>query len=409
VEERLARQGPTTVWLSGGWDSTAVFASGERALRDRARGDHLRAISVSFPPGDPGREDELIEAVAQHWGSPVHWIDIGDVPLIDAPTERAARRGEPFAHAFEMMNRALARGSRETGTRVAFDGVGGDQLFQVSEVYFADLLRTGRWGELRREWRGKGLAGRGARTFFRWAVQPLLPAPALAVTALLRRGRPLRGYLERPLPPWINRRFAAAHGLLERERRGTPARRLGSRAAYETHWYLTHPYFPRAFAAVAGVALDEGVELRSPLYDRRVIELALTRPRHERSAGPETKRLLRRAMSGLLPPHVLAPRARRTGVTGGYFSRSLRRTHAAVIGDVFNSPMVLDELGIVNARELRANWCNYLQQGGGALGVNLFLTFQTELWTRARVGDVGGSRTPARRPTNTPTSRASVP
>jgi asparagine synthetase B (glutamine-hydrolysing) len=226
---------------------------------------------------------------------------------------------------------------------------------------------------------------------------------------VLRGGHPLRGYLERPLPPWIGRRFAATHGLLDRERRGTPVRRRGSRAAYETHWYLAHPYFPRAFAAVAGIALDEGVELRSPLYDRRVIELALTRPRHERSAGPETKRLLRRAMQGLLPPHVLAPRPRRTGVTGGYLSRSLRREHAALIGNVFNSPMILEELGIVNALELRANWCNYLQQGGGALGVNLFLTFQAELWTRARAGDARSARTPARRSTNIPTSRASVP
>jgi asparagine synthase (glutamine-hydrolysing) len=391
VEERLAPGGPTSVWLSGGWDSTAVFASGERILRGHGAGAHLQAVSVSFPPGDPGREDELILDVAAHWGSPVRWLDIQDVPLLATPAERAAARDEPFAHAFEMMNRALAAGSRASGARVAFDGVGGDQLFQVSEVYFADLLRAGRLRTLAREWRGKGLSGRGARTFFRWAVQPLLPHALLDAAAFLRGGRPLRGYLERTVPPWIDRRFAAEHGLAASERRAAPARRGRSPSAYETHWFLSYPYFPRAFAAVAGLALEEGVELRSPLYDRRVIEFALTRPRDERSQGAETKRLLRAAMAGLLPAHVLAPRRRRTGVTGGYLARSLRREQAAVLDGVFRSSMILEELGIINAPELRRNWCIYLQQGGGGLGVALFLTFQVELWLRARLGGGRGA------------------
>jgi asparagine synthase (glutamine-hydrolysing) len=391
VEERLAPGGPTSVWLSGGWDSTAVFASGERVLRERRTGAHLQAVSMSFPPGDPGREDELIHDVAAHWGSPVRWLDIRGVPLLDCPEERAAGRDEPFAHAFEMMNRALAAGSRTAGSRVAFDGVGGDQLFQVSEVYLADLLRAGRWPTLAREWRGKGLSGRGPRTFFRWAVQPLLPHPLLDAAAFLRGGRPLRGYLERTPPSWIDRRFAAEHRLAARERRAAPARGGRRPSAYETHWFLSYPYFPRAFAAVAGFALEEGVELRSPLYDRRVIEFALTRPRAERSQGPETKRLLRAAMAGLLPAHVLAPRRRRTGVTGGYLARSLRREQAASLDAVFGSSMLLAELGIINAPELRRNWCTYLQQGGGGLGVALFLTFQVELWLRARLGGGRGA------------------
>ncbi|MBA3556935.1 MAG: hypothetical protein H0W29_19595, partial [Gemmatimonadales bacterium] len=134
VRERLSPAGPTTVWLSGGWDSTAVFASGERVLRERGWGEHLGAVSISYPPGDPGREDELIAAAAGRWGSPIHWLDIADVPLLDRPDDRAAGRDEPFAHAFEMGNRALARGTRAMGSRVALDGVGGDQLFQVSPV-----------------------------------------------------------------------------------------------------------------------------------------------------------------------------------------------------------------------------------------------------------------------------------
>lgn len=382
VGERLASQGPTSVWLSGGWDSTAVFGAGEQVLRERGFGEHLQPISISFPPGDVGREDELILAVAQHWGAVVRWLDIREIPLLDHPMSAAARRDQPFAHAFETGNRALATESHAAGARVALDGVGGDQLFQVSDVYLSDLLRTGRWHELTREWRLKRTGTAGFRNFFRWAVQPSLPHPLLQAAGALRGGRPLRGQLERPLPEWIDQGFLRRTGLKERERRHTPKRRGSSRAGYESEWYLSHPYFPRAFASVHEFALQHGVEVRSPLYDARIVDFAAARPRSERSAGGDTKRLLRRAMQGLLPDHVLAPRRFRTGSAEGYFARSLRVTCAPFLSQLIGSSMRLAELGVVEPSVLRRRWERYVQRGGGELGVNLFLTLQVEMWLR---------------------------
>ena len=389
VAERLSPTGPTSVWLSGGWDSTAIFGTGQQLLRTQDilrtqdKGADLRPVSISYPPGDPGREDELITAVAGHWDAPIHWLDIRNIPLLDRPEERAAARDEPLAHPFETGNRALAGGSRSVGAHVAFDGFGGDQLFQVSLVYLADLFRTGRWVSLAREWREKGLK-REMKPFFRWAVQPILPAPLLTAAKLVRGGRALRGYLERPVPEWIAPDFIRRHGLLERERLHTPARTGGSHAAYETHWYLTHAYYPRIAERVCSFALEKGVELRAPLYDRRIIEFAVSRPVSERSAGRETKRLLRRSVCGLLPDHVLAPRPKRTGTTGKYLDHSLRKLHAPLLESVFQAPLALAETGIVDAAVLRRSWEQFQRRGGGNLGMNLLFTLQAELWLRAR-------------------------
>ena len=192
--ERLDGEGDTSIWLSGGWDSPAVFAAGANAL-DLGHSTHkLLPVSISYPEGDPGREDELIREIAARWNAPVHWLDIRNIPFFDRPAERAADRDEPFAHPFEMWHRSLARGTRATHSRVALEGVGGDQLFQVSEVYLADLLRTGRVGELAREWKAKGMTNSGFRNFFRWAIQPNLPRPALALARAVRGGRPLVSY-----------------------------------------------------------------------------------------------------------------------------------------------------------------------------------------------------------------------
>ena len=384
VNERSAGAGPTSIWLSGGWDSTAVFGIGQKVMRSARGRPDLRPVSISYPLGDPGREDEIIEAVTSYWNVGVHWLDIARIPLLDVPAERAAVRDEPFAHAFEMWNRALARGSRAVGSRIALEGNGGDQLFQVSPVHLADLLRRGRLTTLAREWRTKGLAGTGFRNFFRWAVQPLLDPSMLSAARVIRGGRPLVGYLERPAPPWVPERFLRAHGLAERERDHTPDRLGGSRSAYEARWYLTHGYFSKVFGVVAGLALEEGVEIRSPLFDQRVIRLAATRPWWERASGAETKSLLRKSATGVLPDHVLAPRPHRTGTTGRYFATGMRGAGERLFADAFRAPLLAD-LGVVDPDALRRTASEYLRGHHPSWGVNLFLTMQAELWLRSRL------------------------
>jgi len=382
----MPAQGRAAVWLSGGWDSSAVFGVAKQMLQERGDKRLVLPVSMSYPAGDPGREDELIQSIADRWGAEVHWVRIGDVPFFERPAQRAARRDEPFAHAFEMWHRALARGTRAVGARVAFDGMGGDQLFQVSEVYFADLLRTGHWIELARDWRarGGGLGVRDAREFVRTVLDPLVSEPARRAITVLRRGRRPTGYLERRPPSWIRREFAKEHQLEERERAFAPQRGRVSCAAFETEWYLSHAYFPRVFGAVAGFALEEGVISRSPLYDRRVIEFAATRPRWERATGRETKLLLRRAVRGVVPDGVLAPRAARTGVTSGYFDDSMRK-HFPGLSNGLMQDSALRDVGIIDAEEFQ-RWSDYyVRNGGQQLGVTLLFTLQTELWLRSRV------------------------
>jgi asparagine synthase (glutamine-hydrolysing) len=384
VTERLDGEGDTSIWLSGGWDSPAVFAAGANAL-DTSKASHkLLPVSISYPEGDQGREDELIREIAARWSAPVHWLDIQNIPFFDHPAERAATRDEPFAHPFEMWHRSLARGTRATHSRIALEGVGGDQLFQVSEVFLSDLLRTGRLGELSREWKAKGMTNSGFRTFFRWAIQPNLPQPALALASMVRGGRPLLGYLERALPPWIDRRFARDHALDRRDRAHAPRVTHRNRSDRETAWYLSHQYFPRVFGVTSAFAREEGVEIRSPLYDRRIIEFALTRPREERSAGNETKRLLRASMRGLLPDSILQTRAKRTGETGGYFTRSMRQQLPALVDTIF-AHSLLAQAGVIDATVFRQSVAEYARGVQSNFAAGLYFTLQAELWFRSHI------------------------
>ena len=374
IIERRASVGPTTIWLSGGYDSSVLFGIGNRAL-DRLGVDRLAPVSFSYPVGDAGREDELITEIANFWSARPTWLAIDDVPLLSNAAMNAARSDVPFEHAFENWLRALLGATARAGSRVALQGDGGDQLFAVSTVFLRDLFETLKWRELRREWRTLG--GGGARALWNFVVRPVVA----------ERTRVARGKTgpQTPLPAWIDRGFVEAHSLHRRQAEAEAALEAGGggEAAVETRRSLGNPIIPRVAAGFSALGLEHGVELRAPLLDRRIVEFAMQRPRVERASAGAVKHLLRHTARECLPPSVLAPRKTKTGVLTDYFGRSFRADPDGLVSDVM-AHSILAERGIVDGAVMQQSWREY-KTGSGGGGGHLFIAFQVELWLRARV------------------------
>ena len=373
--ERMDPVGTTSIWLSGGYDSPALFGIAERALAAQGDGRRLHPVSMSHPPDDPAREDEIIAEIVAFWNRTPTWVDISEAPLLESVAEYAAGHDDPFQHAFERWSRVMLAAARRVPSRVVFSGDGGDQLFAVSRVFLRDLFASGRWGELRREWYAYG--PRGIRAFLDEIVRPTLRQ----VTRTGRRvGRPVFSP-----PQWIREDFIARSGFLERE--WEAEERLsaegGSLHRTETLRPLLSPVSARVAANVGSFALDEGVEVRAPLLDRRIIEFAARRPRSERASGGAVKHLLRGAASGTLPDSVLAPRTQRTGALGHYFARGMRNDVDDVVSSSFRGSL-LSQMGVVDEPRLSEAWNRFRQGEDSSQAFSLFLTLQVELWLRAR-------------------------
>ena len=179
-----------------------------------------------------------------------------------------------------------------------------------------------------------------------------------------------------------------SHGIAERAAAGTPRAPMGSRAAFERRWILTRPHFARACVAVSELALEEGLETRSPLLDRRVVNCAASRPRVEHGSMGEKKLLLRRAMRGLLPDPVLARRPFKTGSLAGYFLRSVR-TVEPLLRSTSKAPL-LAEIGVIDRTSFRQAVERYCHTWSDLqLGTQLLATLQAELWLRERFSEAG--------------------
>jgi len=300
---------------------------------------------------------------------PVKWIGSESLPVLDEPGR------DPFVHVFTGWLRGLARAASESGARVSFSGYGGDQLFQTSDVFLADLLRRGHLLALGREWMHPRWRGETAN-FLRWAVKPALPVGIRATLASLRGGNSSRSHLDRSTPPWATAEAGepGVAGALAVDPRASGE----DHATHEMRWYLTDTYFPAMTSMVAEIALEGGTELRSPLMDERIVRLAMSRPQEERSSRGETKRLLRRAMRGLLPAETLESRSQRTGTTGSYFRRGLRRG-ADWVPELFRQSRLAD-MGLIRP-EVFLRWWQWFTDGGeGPWDVALCATVQTERW-----------------------------
>jgi asparagine synthase (glutamine-hydrolysing) len=380
ITERLASAGSTAISLSGGHDSPLVFALGAAALAGARSSRSLQPVSISYPEGNPGREDELIQEIVSHWGASARWIDSRGVPFVESLLDEAAERDEAFSHAFHRIFRAVMAAAGKLGASVVLDGHGGDFLFQVSPRYHADLFRTGSWWELAREWRANG--GGTWRDFIRSALIPVLPSRAVRV-ASAARGRPIHPpSFSRQPPPWFRKDFVAKACLLERESAHQPSRAGMGMAAYESSWYLTAQPFMRAASVIGDLALGEGGEARSPFLDERVIRFAARRPRRERRSGGETKRLLRAASSGLLPAHLNEPRPFKTGVMSGYFNDGCLRLLDSL--DAENAAPALSELGVVDPGALRDACVRFRRSNSNVLASLLLATLSADAWLRTR-------------------------
>jgi asparagine synthase (glutamine-hydrolysing) len=128
-------------------------------------------------------------------------------------------------------------------------------------------------------------------------------------------------------------------------------------------------------------AAEWGLELRHPLYDRRIIEFALSLPEKQRRRGDVTKFVLRRAAR--LPPAV------GTRTSKAELGSALSSLLAALGGRAFFERLRLADAGWVDAAEACRGYdvvcaaASPADRAASMLVARLWLLASIEVWFRA--------------------------
>jgi asparagine synthase (glutamine-hydrolysing) len=299
VRCRLRSAVPVGAALSGGLDSSSVVCVA-RSIQAETGAAALTTYTARFPTLPRCDEQTYVAAVEAQGGlAPRHLRGDTLDPLGDLERAPAGEDGW-FAAPGYYMHRALYQAARTDGRRVFLEGMGGDAVVSHGMGYVHDLARQGRWLALGREVRDLSRA-------FRQPTWRFLRAIAGSVASPLARRHWRRvkraGWLG-PAP--IRADFARRIGLEARLRAAEPElRRDVADGARRDHWrHLTSPGLAAVLETLATGAGAEGIDVRDPFLDRRLMEFCLALPPSQKIQRGRTRVVARRALGTLLPPEV---------------------------------------------------------------------------------------------------------
>lgn len=295
---------PVGAFLSGGLDSSTIVAVS-------AEHGHTSLDTFCVGYGAEGQsydERSVARKVAEHFGTRHHELEL-NVDLLTGLQAMVGSFDEPFGSFTALLSWALSGFTRKHVT-VALAGDGGDELFGGYPRYRGMLMSQ-------------------------WAAR--LPDPVLAAAEVAVRGR--ESSLARSYRRWARQFLAGVRRpageryaswvaysrpeerdlLLSRDTLAaieaagrcdpvpgffTDAERADNveRAAYAD----LHGFLPENVLRCSDrMSMAHGLELRVPLCDHRLVELAMQMPSRHRVGLLSTKRILRRIMKGRLPDYVL--------------------------------------------------------------------------------------------------------
>ena len=338
VSRRIAGEGRVASQLSGGIDSTAVTAVAVECAGPSA----VTAFSITHDA--PACDERAYAAAAtQALGIATRYLG---APVWDSGwVQRESARYLDWAGAPNgtQTDGALHAAASAEGFTSMLTGEGGDEWFAGSACRYADLIARMDIGAIARELRAAPRLSTAWRRLAFAGVWPLLPRP-VRHTARRLFGRRAGGAR---FAPWMREEFVVRTSIEERRRRPEYDPSAGlTRASWDIAQYLTDGWQALAFESMDRSAARYGVEERHPFYDVDVIEFALSLPEAQRHHGGESKRVVRRALAGIMPDAV------RTRRDKADFSSLYVAAFAAQGGERMFEGLTIAEAGWVRADEL---------------------------------------------------------
>lgn len=374
VKARLRGSAPAAVSLSGGMDSTSVIALAEHMRQsDSPELSEIRYFSNVYSDLSEVDESEYIKATVDMYGTPGMMIESGefdDESFSSSPL--GLKRAEPYIAPHEENHRRLFTEAQKSGARSLLTGLGGDEVFTVGYGFMVDRFRKLDLRSIRREWR--------YFTRRQWL---------LAGLDALRSLVPIKSEEEGDEPAaWLS---SSARSSIASVEQGSwyKERKYRSHHLTEVEDWIQKRGGLAGYTWTDVTAAEYGLEPSHPFMDRRIVEYLASVPPEVKFRHGYTKRVLRRAMKGILP-EVVRNRRYKTNFSAVYDVKTTQ-SQAASISEMFKSPL-LAEIGMVDPAPLQNAWSEYQLNADhvdNERRTDLWVAITLERWLRDYVVDDG--------------------
>lgn len=360
VRQRMIADVPLGAFLSGGVDSSVIVA----LMREHTRAP-VKTFTIRFDNPEYNEADHAA-AVARHLGTEHHEQTCTDAQMLAVVDRLPEMYDEPFADSSAVPTYLVSKIARETVT-VALSGDGGDELF---------------FGYPRYRYHANAAA-------LLALPRPIRRGAALAADRFpTRRGRRIADVLRSDemdhysrfvslfTPAEVQALTGSAPGLpalyADALERALSIPRAGRPGLLDLVSYLPEDILTKVDRASMAVSL----EVRAPLLDHRVVELALALPLSLKRRGGTMKWILRQMLYKRVPPSLVDRPKMGFGVPlADWFRGPLRERMES-----YCAGPELSDLGIDPA-PVRAMWHDF-QLGRSHRIYPLWSMFTLMAWTR---------------------------
>ncbi|HYF39439.1 MAG TPA: asparagine synthase C-terminal domain-containing protein, partial [Gemmatimonadales bacterium] len=388
VSHQASADVPVAALLSGGIDSSLVVAA---YARNTSR--PIETFNVSFPDRAHD-ETHLAVATARQYNTRHHTVELDPSDTTPESVFGLLRHfDQPFADTSLVPTYAVSRAVRQRGIICTLTGDGGDEAFGG----YSELARAERLFQLASapEWL-LDTAGNLARPVAGWTRNA--GRQALKAVQLAKAGRSNAAAFLAGLSSYLSEQ--------EKEDLVLPSARLGLQGIHRhfgNPWervndleqlsrQMTLNYFDVSLPSdmlrkVDIMSMRAGIEVRVPMLDEDLVELALTLPHGMKTDGRQGKLVLRDLASTWLPPKVA--RHPKHGFTIPLDVMVQPRFHEA-LRDLLGAGD--SRIGSFLERRLVRSWLDQFQLAGQrgtggnisreGLYLRIFMLLALELWLR---------------------------
>jgi asparagine synthase (glutamine-hydrolysing) len=286
--------------LSGGLDSSSIVCLMAGMMDGDAR---VNTVSACYAEKSVD-EKPFMDAVVAHAGTDPHFIYPKPEEVFAKASDITWHQDEPFGSSSILAQWCVFEEARRVGVKVMLDGQGADEQLAGYHTgfahYISGLIRQGRLLQVlhtfreRQRYHGSPLGQQAMM-----AIVPLLPRPV----ANMLRGR----HRAMTQNDWLGAGLLAVAGA-GRTAAQTAQDALGLPDVTDLRSLCLNMTFasnlPMLLHWEDRSSMAHSIEARVPFLDHPLVEFSLALGNSHKIVGGDTKRVLRRAMSGILPDVV---------------------------------------------------------------------------------------------------------
>jgi len=371
VERRTAYGDPVLAQLSGGMDSTAIVCMSDKGRKAKGAScnDLLDTVSY-FDDSEPGWDERYYFSIteSQRGKAGIHIQNSFADRIIQAADnsfECQLLPGAEAAHAER--DRILSQHTEELGSRVMLSGIGGDELLGGVPTPFPELADD--FVALR--------LTAFVKSGMLWGLALRLPLISLAWETIRFTSTLYRSTCsQRSTPPeWITR-IARRHLKRTRDKalstellQHRPTAISNGRAWWSILETLPH----------IGPSFLKRYEYRYPFLDRDLVDFLFRVPRAQIIRPGRRRYLMRRALSGIVPPEILERRRKAQCIRS---PEALLRTKQAQIAGVMARSLTASR-GLINEAQFLMSLTDASNGVDSVLPFPILRTVSFELWLKS--------------------------